>query len=66
MILHPDARLIRIAERRHWYLPRALKGRLYRLRSNRRLHANVAIALLFHIGIHWRGVGEPCRYPIWK
>ena len=32
--------------------------------ANQRLHANAAIALLFHIGHHWRGVGEPYR-SIW-
>jgi hypothetical protein len=28
--------------------------------SNQRLHANAAIALLFHVERHGRGVGEPC------
>ena len=27
----------------------------------KRLHANAAIALLFHAGRQWRGVSEPCR-----
>lgn len=31
--------------------------------ANKRLHANAAIALLFHVGHHWRGVGEFCRSP---
>jgi len=30
---------------------------------NQRLHANAAIALLFHFGHHWRGVGDPYRSP---
>jgi hypothetical protein len=28
---------------------------------NQRLHANAAIALLFQIEHHWRGIGEPGR-----
>ena len=28
--------------------------------SNQRLHANAAIALLFHVEHHRRGVGKPC------
>jgi hypothetical protein len=31
--------------------------------SNKRLHKNAAIALLFHVEHHWRGVGEPYRSP---
>ena len=30
-------------------------------RANHRLHPNAAIALQFHAGSQWRGVGEPCR-----
>jgi hypothetical protein len=33
-----------------------------RFEPNQRLHANAAIALLFHIDRHWRGVGEPGRW----
>jgi hypothetical protein len=31
-------------------------------KANERLHTNAAIALLFHLGRRWRGVGEPGRY----
>ena len=27
---------------------------------------NPAIALLFQVGRHWRGVGDPCRSATWR